>query len=68
MTMLYPSVPMLLENVNNRYLLVNVIACRAREIAESANENKESLESKPVTAAIEEIAAGKIKANLEVIS
>ena len=37
MPMLYPSVPTLLKNVNSRYLLVNVIAARAREIAERAD-------------------------------
>ena len=31
--MIYPSMPMLLEKVNSRYLLVNVIAQRAREIS-----------------------------------
>ncbi|MBQ5515036.1 MAG: DNA-directed RNA polymerase subunit omega, partial [Oscillospiraceae bacterium] len=31
--LLYPTVPELLKNVNSRYLLVNVIAKRARQIA-----------------------------------
>ena len=62
--MLYPSMPTLLEKVNSRYLLVNVIAKRAREIAEDAEENGEHLEKKPVSSAIDEIAVGKITATV----
>lgn len=65
MPILYPSVPTLLENVNSRYLLVNVIAKRAREIAEIAEENNESLDEKPVTLAIREIAEGKVTAHID---
>ena len=64
MPMLYPSVPELLKNVNSRYLLVIVIARRAREIAEFAEENEESLDRKPVSTAIGEIASGKITAHI----
>ena len=64
MPMLYPSVPTLLKNVNSRYLLVNVIAARAREIAEEAEESGEPLERKPVSTAVAEIAQGKIRANI----
>lgn len=63
--MLYPSTSSLLKNVNSRYLLVNVIAARAREIAAEAEENGEHLEKKPVTEAIEEIAEGKITAFID---
>ena len=65
MPILYPSVPTLLENVNSRYLLVNVIAKRAREISEFADENNESLDEKPVTLAIREIAEGKVTAHID---
>ena len=34
--MLYPPVANLLKNVDSRYLLVNVVAHRARQIAEEA--------------------------------
>ena len=64
MPMLYPSVPTLLKNVNSRYMLVNVIAARAREIAEKAEENGEVLERKPVSTAVDEIAQGKISAHI----
>lgn len=58
--MLYPSMPELLKRVNNRYLLVNVIASRARTIASEADDEGISLDKKPVSMAIDEIAAGKI--------
>ena len=57
--MLYPSMSELLMKVNSRYLLVNVIAHRAREIASKAEEEKMSLDKKPVSYAIDEIADGK---------
>lgn len=57
--MLYPPVPELLQHVEGRYLLVNAIAKRAREISEEAEERHESLAEKPVTLAIQEIADGK---------
>ena len=58
--MLYPTMPELLKYVNSRYLLVNVIAKRAREISAAANDEGTSLDEKPVSLAIKEIAAGKI--------
>jgi len=61
--MLYPSMPTLLSHVNSRYMLVNVIAKRAREIAEEAEERGDHLEKKPVSTAIDEVAAGKITVN-----
>ena len=47
--MLYPPVADMLKNVDNRYLLVNVVAQRAREIAAHAEEMQEELPEKPVT-------------------
>ena len=63
--MLYPPVADLLKNVDSRYLLVNVVAQRAREIAAEAEELQQELPKKPVTMAIEEVAAGKITADLK---
>lgn len=57
--MLYPPMKDLLANVPSRYELVNVVACRAREIAYEAEENGTPLEDKPVSIAIREVAAGK---------
>lgn len=63
--MLYPPVADLLKNVSSRYLLVNVVAQRARAIAAQAEEMEEELPKKPVTMAIEEIAEGKLSATLK---
>ena len=63
--MLYPPVADLLKNVDSRYLLVNVIAQRARKIAEEAEANQEELPEKPVTMAILEVAEGKLSASLK---
>ena len=60
--MLYPPVADLLKNVDSRYLLVNVVAQRARQIAEEAEVFQEELEDKPVTLAIREVAEGKLSA------
>ena len=60
--MLYPAMSKLNENVPNRYLLVNVVARRARQIAEAADEAGEPLDEKPVTSALNEVADGKITA------
>ena len=59
--MLYPSLATLLDQVNSRYLLVNIIARRAREISGYANDNDESYYEKPVSQAIDEIAAGELR-------
>ena len=63
--MLYPPVADLLKNVSSRYLLVNVVAQRARNIAEEAEMYQQELTEKPVTLAIREVAAGKVTANLK---
>lgn len=60
--MLYPAMSKLNESVPNRYLLVNVVARRARQIAEAADEAGEPLDEKPVTSALHEVADGKITA------
>ena len=63
--MLYPPVADLLKNVSSRYLLVNVVAHRARQIAAEAEEFGEELTDKPVTLAIREVAGGKLSAGLK---
>ncbi|MCL2152921.1 MAG: DNA-directed RNA polymerase subunit omega [Oscillospiraceae bacterium] len=62
--MLYPSLASLLKQVNSRYLLVNIIARRARDIATIAIERGESTDYKPVSRAIEEIAAGELRVTI----
>lgn len=63
--MLYPPVADLLKDVGSRYLLVNVVAQRARQIAAEAEEFHEDLPEKPVTLAIQEVADGKLNASLK---
>ena len=63
--MLYPPVADLLKNVQSRYLLVNVVAQRARQLAQEAEELQEELPEKPVTLAIREVAEGKLTATLK---
>ena len=63
--MLYPPVADLLKEVESRYLLVNVVAQRARQIAEEAEALHIELTEKPVTLAIWEVADGKLTATLK---
>lgn len=63
--MLYPPVPKMLESVGNRYLLVNVIARRARQVAIENEEFKILSEKMCVSQAIDEIADGKITATVK---
>jgi len=63
--MLYPPVADLLKNVDSRYLLVNVVAHRARQIAVEAETFQEELPEKPVTLAIQEVADGKLSATVK---
>lgn len=58
--MLYPPMNQLLEEIPSRYMLVNVVAQRARQIANEAEESGTPLEEKPVTLAIREVAEGKL--------
>ena len=58
--MLNPPMNELLEKVPSRYMLVNVVAQRARQIATEAEEAELSLEDKPVTIAIREVADGDL--------
>ncbi len=64
--MLYPSLSDLLKQVNSRYMLVNIIAQRAREIAMKAEQTGEPLEKKPVSNAIEEISSGDINVKYDI--
>ena len=59
--MLYPSLTSLLNQVNSRYLLVNIIARRARAVSTYACERDEPFDGKPVSKAIEEIATGELR-------
>ena len=63
--MLYPPVADMLKYVDSRYLLVNLVAHRARQIAAEAEAFQEELPDKPVTMAIREVAEGKLTASIK---
>ena len=56
--MLEPPMNKLLEQVPSRYMLVNVVAQRARQVASEAEDAGIPLDDKPVTIAIREVADG----------
>ncbi|MCI5614675.1 MAG: DNA-directed RNA polymerase subunit omega [Clostridia bacterium] len=58
--MLHPSMTELLTKVDNRYLLVNITAKRAREIADEAELHEIKLTEKPVKLALDDIMSGRI--------
>lgn len=58
--MLYPAMSKLLAHVPSRYMLVNVVAQRARQIAQTAEDEGYPLSEKPVTLAIHEVADGLV--------
>ena len=59
--LLYPAMKELLKNIPSRYLLVNIVAARARKISSEAEQGGISLEDKPVTLAIREVASGALR-------
>ena len=61
--MLYPAMNKLKSHIHNRYMLVNVVALRARQIADDAEEAGGQLDEKPVPLAIHEVADGQIDAS-----
>lgn len=63
--MLYPPMAELLEHIDSRYLLVNVVARRARQISIESETFHEPLSDKPVTLAIREVADGALKAEVK---
>ena len=58
--MIYPAMNVLMEKVSSRYMLVNVTAKRARQIADEYEQEGKSLNEKPVRSAVNELAAGKL--------
>lgn len=61
--MLYPPMADLVNKVGSRYLLVNLVAKRARKIANDADAAGEPLNKKPVSSAIDEVYTGKLTIN-----
>ena len=58
--MLYPAMSKLNAYIPNRYMLVNVVARRARQIAEEAESAGVHLDDKPVPMASHEVAEGRL--------
>ena len=63
--MLYPAMNKLTGYIPSRYMLVNVVAQRARQVASEAEDAGIPLDDKPVTIAIREVAEGKVELNDE---
>ena len=63
--MLEPPMNQLLKQVPSRYMLVNVVAQRARQVASEAVDAGIPLDDKPVTIAIREVAEGTVELNDE---
>ena len=61
--MLYPPMGDLMDKVGSRYMLVNAVARRAREIADEAEANNEIIDEKTVSMAIDDIYTGKLIVN-----
>ena len=57
--MLNPSIGKLIQNYDNRYRLVMDVANEAREVSMEAEEREEILIEKPVSIAIDKLAAEK---------
>ncbi len=59
--MLKPAMKDMLKQVPSRYMLVNVVAHRARQIASQAEDEGNPLDEKPVTLALKEVASGAVE-------
>jgi DNA-directed RNA polymerase subunit omega len=59
--LLYPAMNELLKNVPSRYLLVNLVANRARKISAESEQTGVPLTEKPVTLAVREVASGALQ-------
>lgn len=59
--LLYPAIKDLLQEVPSRYMLVNMVANRARKLSSEAEVSGEPLEEKAVSLAIHEVASGALQ-------
>ena len=59
--LLYPAIKDLLNQVPSRYMLVNMVANRARKLSSEAECSGEPLEGKAVSLAINEVANGTLQ-------
>lgn len=58
--LLYPPIKDLLGQVPSRYMLVNLVASRARKLSSDSEASGEPLEEKAVSLAIQEVADGTL--------
>lgn len=58
--MLHPSMNELLTKIDNRYLLVNIVAKRARDLADEAEREEIPLTEKPVKLALYDVMNDRI--------
>lgn len=58
--LLYPPIKDLLGQVPSRYMLVNLVASRARKLSSESEASGEPLEEKAVSLAIREVADGTL--------
>ncbi len=58
--LLYPAIRDLLDKVPSRYMLVNIVANRARQLSSEAEKEGEPLQEKAVSLAIDEVASGAL--------
>lgn len=62
--MIYPSIDILLKQVGSKYLLVNLVAKRAKEMQEKGNlqmKEKDYISVKEIGRALEEVSGDLIK-------
>ncbi len=64
MPMTSPTLESLLARVENKYALINGVAKRARQLKEGHLPMVDIVSTSPVTVALEEIAAGKVRLEL----
>ena len=58
--LLYPPMNELLDRIPSRYMLVNIVANRARKISTESEQSGVPLAEKPVSLAVQEIANDKL--------
>lgn len=63
--LLYPPMNELLNRVPSRYMLVNIVANRARKISNESEQSGIPLTEKPVSLAVQEIASDKLIIDFE---
>ena len=63
--MLYPAMSELLQHIDSRYLMVNVVARRARQLSIETESLHIPHDEKPVTQAIREVSEGNLTASIK---